>query len=198
LAVVYQHRRLDKNEVFYIGIGTTKARAYRKTDRNSHWRSIVSKTEYEVDILIDGCSWEDACEVERGLIEAYGRYDLSMGPLVNQTDGGEGNNKLSPEKNKIKGAKISQRKLGKANMKLRGRTLSEDHKQNLRLANIGKKYSKDVNKRKGRSEEQSGERNPMFGKMYINNGIENSTIKKGEIIPNGWTKGRLITWKNKK
>ena len=197
MAIVYQHRRLDKNTVFYVGIGTTKDRAYCKTNRNSHWRSIVSKTKYEVDILIDGCSWEDACKVEKGLIEAYGRYDLSMGPLVNQTDGGEGNSKLSPKKNKIKSIKISQKKIGKSNIKLKGRALSENHKQNLRLANIGKKYSKSVNKKKGRSKEQLGEKNPMFGKMYINNGIENSMIKKDEIIPYGWRKGRLITWKIK-
>jgi hypothetical protein len=195
LAVVYQHRRLDKNAVFYIGIGTTKARAYRKTDRNSHWRSIVSKTEYEVDILIDGCSWEDACQVERGLIEAYGRYDLGKGPLVNQTDGGEGNSKLSPEKRILKGQKIRERKQGVPNIKLRGRGLTEDHKNNVRLANIGKKYSEEVNKKKGRSEEQLGEKNPMFGRMYITDGIRNSTIKKSEVIPNGWKKGRTPTWK---
>lgn len=195
MAVVYQHRRLDKNEVFYIGIGTTKERAYKKTNRNSHWKSIVKKSNYEIDILIDGCSWQDACEIEKGLIESYGRRDLGRGTLVNQTDGGEGNTKLSPQKNAAKGQKISNKKLGIPNLKLQGRSLTEEHKINLRLANLGKKYSKLINKKKGRSEEQLGEKNPMFGKMHITNGIENNTIKKDESIPVGWRKGRTITWK---
>lgn len=102
MAVVYQHRRLDKNEVFYIGIGSTKKRAYTNSNRNSHWKSIDKKTKFEVDILIEGCTWEQACEIERGLILDIGRFDLKLGPLVNQTDGGEGNFKLSPEKTKRK------------------------------------------------------------------------------------------------
>lgn len=43
MAIVYQHRRLDKNEVFYIGVGLNKNRAYSKNDRNSHWKSIIKK-----------------------------------------------------------------------------------------------------------------------------------------------------------
>ena len=30
MAIVYRHIRLDKNEVFYIGIGKTEKRAYEK------------------------------------------------------------------------------------------------------------------------------------------------------------------------
>ena len=36
-----------------------------------------------------------------------------------------------------------------------------------------------------------GEENPMFGKMIINNGIENTSIEKDQEIPDGWAKGRL-------
>jgi hypothetical protein len=89
MAFVYQHRRKDTNEVFYIGIGSNKKRAYIY-GRNPHWDRIVDKYGYEVDILIEGCSWEEACDIEKGMIANYGRADLCLGPLVNMTNGGDG------------------------------------------------------------------------------------------------------------
>ena len=52
MAIVYRHIRLDKNEPFYIGIGKEIKRAYDKR-RGNHWKSIIKKTEYRVDILFD-------------------------------------------------------------------------------------------------------------------------------------------------
>ena len=85
--VVYRHIRLDKNEVFYIGIGNEK-RPYTKKSRNKYWHNIVNKTEYRVDILFDDLSWEEACEKETEFIKLYGRKDLGKGTLVNMSDGG--------------------------------------------------------------------------------------------------------------
>jgi hypothetical protein len=39
----------------------------------------------------------------------------------------------------------------------------------------------------------SGTENSMFGKVIINNGIQNTTIRNDQKIPDGWVKGRL--WK---
>ena len=39
---------------------------------------------------------------------------------------------------------------------------------------------------------QQGEKNSQFGTIWINNFIENKKIKKDEIIPEGWIKGRKI------
>ena len=54
---VYRHIRLDKNEPFYIGIGNKKnyARAHQiKSDRrNEIWCKIFSKTEIEIEIILD-------------------------------------------------------------------------------------------------------------------------------------------------
>ena len=97
MAIVYQHRRKDNNTIFYIGVGKNKNRAYSKVSRNKYWYNIANKIGYEVDILIDGCSWKQACKVEKKMILAYGRYDLNLGLLVNMTDGGEGFNNLSSE-----------------------------------------------------------------------------------------------------
>lgn len=88
-SVVYQHIRLDSNEIFYIGIGCIK-RAYSKHGRNKYWKNTVKKTKYFVKILTDNISWENAQEAEIALINIYGRKDLNKGNLVNMTDGGEG------------------------------------------------------------------------------------------------------------
>ena len=64
---VYRHRRLDTNEIFYVGIGRER-RPYSKKDRNEHWKNIVSKYGYTVEIIAEDLSKEDACELEVFLI----------------------------------------------------------------------------------------------------------------------------------
>jgi hypothetical protein len=94
MAYVYRHIRLDKNEPFYIGIGDNNSnnhkRAYSKQDRNKYWKNIVGQTPYEVEILLDNLTWDEACSKEIEFIELYGRNDLKKGSLVNMTNGGEG------------------------------------------------------------------------------------------------------------
>ena len=98
MAIVYQHRRRDTNEVFYIGIGTGRKRAYSKNHRNDRWYKVINKVGYEVDVLIEGISWEKACEIEVGMIASYGRSDKGLGTLVNMTDGGDGVKNPSEER----------------------------------------------------------------------------------------------------
>jgi hypothetical protein len=94
MAYVYRHIRLDKNEPFYIGIGSSSdkkfIRAFSKKGRSNFWRNIVNKTKYEVEILFDDITWEQACEKEKEFITLYGRKDLGLGTLTNLTNGGEG------------------------------------------------------------------------------------------------------------
>jgi len=92
MAYVYRHIRLDKNEPFYIGIGSdsTYFRANKKSQRNVYWKRIIAKTDFEVEILFDDISWEDAKLKEKEFIALYGRKDLNNGCLVNMTEGGDG------------------------------------------------------------------------------------------------------------
>ena len=88
--LIYRHIRLDNNETFYIGIASNNKRPYLKRDRSQYWKNITNKTKYEVQILKSDLTWEDACELEKVLIDWYGRRDLNSGTLVNMTNGGEG------------------------------------------------------------------------------------------------------------
>jgi len=90
MAIVYQHRRNDTNEVFYVGIGKDQYRAYSDRDRNKYWKNIVNKVGYIVQIVLEGVNYPEAFYTERYLIRYYGRKDLGLGLLVNVTDGGEG------------------------------------------------------------------------------------------------------------
>ena len=114
MAYVYRHIRLDKNEPFYIGIGSDNKfkRAY-SLKRNKFWHSIVNKTEYEIEILMDELSWEDANQKEKEFISLYGRKDLGTGTLVNLTDGGNGN--IGAVRDKKFRQKVSKKMKGKKN-----------------------------------------------------------------------------------
>lgn len=105
MAYLYRHIRLDKNEPFYVGIGSDDAfkRAYDKRSRSGYWKNVVNKTPYEVEIVLDGLTWEEACEREKEFIKLYGRQDLNEGILVNMTDGGDG----------MLGVKVSQERINR-------------------------------------------------------------------------------------
>lgn len=114
---LYRHIRLDKNEPFYIGIGTknekrhTKVeteylRAYSKDRLNNMWNKIINKTNYEVEILLESDDYEFIKQKEIELVALYGRKDLGTGCLANLTGGGEGVGKLSAETAKKKSEKM--------------------------------------------------------------------------------------------
>lgn len=94
MAYLYRHIRLDKNEVFYIGIGKDSkgkyTRAYSKHGRNIHWKSVVSISDYEIEIMLDDLTWEEAGIKEAEFIKLYGKSCTNSGTLVNISDGGIG------------------------------------------------------------------------------------------------------------
>ena len=133
MCLVYQHRRKDNNEVFYVGIGKSEKRAYSKDKRNKYWHNIVDKYGYSVEIIYDNLSVEDAKEVEKFLILLYGRKDLKLGSLCNMTDGGDGTiNRLITEETRTK-----------LSLKIKGRKLSLKHRHNLSVSHKGKIISEE-------------------------------------------------------
>lgn len=103
---IYLHRRLDNNEVFYIGRGTVNKKASGKCDTNTYsrafvkhthniqWLRITKKTSWSVEIIEDNLSWSDSINLEILYIKKYGRKNLNEGTLVNFTDGGEGSKNI--------------------------------------------------------------------------------------------------------
>jgi len=126
MAYVYRHIRLDKNQPFYVGIGTdiNYNRALMKIKRNNIWYKIIAKTDYKVEIVLDDLTWDQACEKEKEFIAIYGRKDLGNGILCNLTDGGEG----APGR-KYKTSEETKQKLRLAH---KGKIISEETKQKLR------------------------------------------------------------------
>ena len=102
MAYVYTYTRLDKNEIFYVGIGSDSKykRAKNLSLRTDYFKKTINKSEYKLDIVFDDLTWEEACLKEIELIALYGRKDLGIGTLINFTDGGEGRkgsqNKITP------------------------------------------------------------------------------------------------------
>ena len=136
---------------FYIGIGIDTKRAYSKTHRNSYWKSIVSKTDYEVEILFDEIDYEYAKIKEKEFIALYKRK-VDGGVLCNITLGGDG--VLG-----IVHTEESKRKMGEPN---KGKTISEWHKQRISEFWKGKPTPEETKKKM--SESLSGEKNHRYGK----------------------------------
>jgi hypothetical protein len=159
MAIVYKHIRLDTGKPFYFGIGKTESRAYSTNNRNLFWKNIVSKTDYRVEILFRGLTWEEACEKEKEFIKLYGRVDLGTGILCNMTDGGDGQ----------LGVVYTDRRREKVSRSMTGRKKTDEEK--LKLSNsqkgeknhmFGKKMSEEQKKKISNS--LKGEKHYMFGK----------------------------------
>jgi hypothetical protein len=170
VAYVYRHIRHDKNEPFYIGIGSDipyYKRANERSRRSEFWKKIIAKTNYSVEIIFDNITFEEAKIKEIEFIKLYGRIDLNNGCLVNLTDGGDGliNRVFTPEHRK----NLSE--------SMRHRVVSEEMKAKLRMYRLGIKNSPETrlkiskaNKGRINSPEliellknRKGSKNPIYG-----------------------------------
>ena len=118
---VYLHINLTKQEVFYVGIGNL-LRPYKVKDRSKFWRKITNKYPYQIIILHENLSWEEASELEIKYIKQIGRRDLKLGPLVNLTNGGGYG---------VRGYKHTRKTRKLISGKLLGRTCSPEHIKNI-------------------------------------------------------------------
>lgn len=160
---VYVHRRATTGAVFYVGKGTDR-RAWEAFNRNQHWRRIVQKHGYTVELVLRGAQEWYACEYERELIAYYGRDQL-----CNKTDGGEGVSgyKSTPERNeKIRRAATGRKHTPESRMKMsaaqrghpgptlevrrryseeyKGRTLSPETRRKMADARRGRKHTEEA------------------------------------------------------
>lgn len=159
---LYVYTRLDKNEPFYIGIGTknnddlkynTYTRAYSKK-ANKIWRAIIDKTSYKVEIILESDDHSLIKDKEVQYIKEFGKIYDKTGILANFTDGGEGISgyKFTDEQkknlsNSHKGLKYPKSAAIKRLMTMQekdipiGYRLSDEQKQRLRTYRLGSKQS---------------------------------------------------------
>lgn len=147
MAYLYRHIRLDKNEVFYIGVGgldkfDNYKRAYSKQGRNKIWKGIVSRTDFEVEIILDDLKRETVLIKEIEFVNLYGRLDLNTGTLCNLTEGGiGGRSRVVPEhvkeylRNKYTG--IPRPEHVKIAMNRQGYSHTQEAKDKISLATKG-------------------------------------------------------------
>lgn len=110
---LYQHRRDDNQEIFYVGIGkkvpkrikgvrTEFERAYAKSKRTDFWKNIINKTTYKVEIILESDNLDFIKNKEIELIKFYGRRCCdSNGTLVNFDVGGNLNTGIKNRNIKI-------------------------------------------------------------------------------------------------
>lgn len=111
MGYVYLHKRKNNGEPFYIGISEKDddgyGRSKTKKGRNQHWKRIVEKYGYEIEILKDGISWDEAKELEIKYIKEYKENGYK---LANMTEGGEGTVGLKISKKHMRKLKESHGK----------------------------------------------------------------------------------------
>jgi hypothetical protein len=126
MAIVYQHRRKDNNNVFYVGIGREEKRAYELGDRrrNRYWQRIANKYGVTVEVTHKDICLEEACKIEEYLIDFW-RGVNGKEAMANISDGGDTGNRF------IK--------------------MPPEAVEKMRLSKIGKKQSEETKRKRGES-----------------------------------------------
>jgi len=161
---------------YYIGKGKGK-RIY------SRHRRIKPPTDMNrVVYLKQNLTDEEAIRHEIYMIDLYGRKDIGTGILRNGTDGGEG----------VSGRVFSLESKKKLSKSMKGKEFSEEHRKKLSEAAKRKIFTPEHRRKMNEgisNYDQSGEKNPNYGKKWWNNGVD--TKMSVECPGDGWVRGRM-------
>jgi hypothetical protein len=134
---VYQHRKKDTEEIFYVGKGKN-FRYLEESNRNTYWHNVVNKHGFFSEVLYDKLDEEFALFLEQELIDKYKKLNIK---LCNLTNGGEGVSgfKHTEEVKKLisaqsKGRKHSQKSKEKIGNYWKGKKrkpFSEEHREKI-------------------------------------------------------------------
>jgi hypothetical protein len=128
---VYAHTKPD-GTIFYVGKGL-KRRAKEKRGRNTHWQNVVNKYGYNIVVLADKLTNEQALSEEILLIEYFKKFNT----LVNMTAGGEG--MLGYKMPQSAKDKIRATKWGKNNPLFKGKIVATNRKTGIQKTFTGNK-----------------------------------------------------------
>ena len=132
---IYQHRKADTNEIFYVGKG--KGRRFKQIfGRNDYWHRVVNKHGFTSEIIKNDLDEELALCAEIECIDVYKRRGIK---LVNATDGGEGSSgykHTEQHKEKLKGNFFGESSWG---LNFKGKKHTKESKEKMSYARIGNK-----------------------------------------------------------
>lgn len=162
---VYLHIKLTDGTPFYVGKGKNN-RAFDKIQRSKWWKRTVDKYGYDIIILEEGLTEQEAFEKEIYWIDRIGRRNLTKGPLINMTDGGEGasgynhtSEAIEKMKGRIppnKGKKTKQESIDKMVATKKSRTYIITEETRLKLSIVGKGRKCNEHTKKKISESNKG------------------------------------------
>lgn len=121
---VYQHKKADTNEIFYVGKGKC-GRAFNATKRNPHWKNIVNKHGFNVEFIAKDIDEELAFLVEIEAIDAYKKSGIVLANITNGGEGASGVSHSDEHKNKLKGNRYGESTWG---LTFKGKTHSDEQK----------------------------------------------------------------------
>jgi hypothetical protein len=123
---VYEHIRLDTNQVFYVGKGK-KTRMQSSSDRNKYWHNVVNKAGFKAVKIVEHSDEELVLLAEIERIDQCRKLGYK---LCNITDGGQGISGL-------KHSEESKRKMSESRKDIVPHLHTEETKQRIREANTG-------------------------------------------------------------
>lgn len=141
---VYVHRKVSNGEIFYVGKGKLD-RAWNKVARSRYWKAIVAKHGFYVEIVQSGMQEWWSFELEKDLIQKYGRENL-----CNLTDGGDGmSGHFHSEESiaKMKGHPVSEETRKKISAGNKGKKRNQAERDRISAMNTGRKHSEETRKR---------------------------------------------------
>lgn len=138
---VYRWYYKDTNETFHIGKGKGQRYKEKNQSRNQYFKNIVEKEQDNVtsEILYDNLSEEEAWDLEKKLIKEYKAKGECKTNFHEGGCGGNTGNYNNLERSK-KLSIAAKKRVGELNP-MYGKHHSEETKEKIRQANIGKKLT---------------------------------------------------------
>jgi len=144
---VYQHRKADTGEIFYVGKGMGR-RAYDSFHRSKYWKNIVAKHGLIVEFIKENITEPESLKLEILTIDSYRQKGLQ---IINMTDGGDGTTGYAhtPEHKEKMSSILSGEnnpRYGKVGTR-KGVKATPETVEKLRLSHLGKRHSEEQKKK---------------------------------------------------
>ena len=132
---IYQHRKADTNEIFYVGKGKG-TRLNQSKGRNQYWHRVVAKHGFVAEYIAQNLDEELAFLAEMEAIDVYKRRGIK---LVNITEGGEGATGYKHTAEHIANLKGNKNGVTSWGMTFKNKKHTEESRQKMSYARIGNK-----------------------------------------------------------